>query len=97
VLFRTIPVKVTPDKVPDQIVINVENLDMLESVRVKDVTLEAGTIELAQERALVHCTAEVKKVVEEEGAPGAAGAAGASVAPAATPAAKAAAKPAGKK
>ncbi len=94
--FRTIPIKVTPDKVPDQIVINVENLDMMESVRVKDVALEAGTIELAAERALVHCTSEVKKIVEEEGTPGAPGAAGASVAPAAA-AAKPAAKPAGKK
>jgi large subunit ribosomal protein L25 len=96
--FRTIPVKVTPDKVPDQIMINVENLDMMESVRVKDVQLEHGTIELPAERAIVHCTAEIKKIVEEEGTPGAAGAAGASVAPAAAaPAAKAAAKPAGKK
>lgn len=90
--FRTIPIRVTPDKVPDVITINVENLDMLESVRVKDVTLEHGSIELPAERAIVHCTAEIKKVAEEEAAPGAPGAAGASVPPAA-----AAAKPAGKK
>jgi large subunit ribosomal protein L25 len=95
--FRTIPIRVTPDKVPDQVVINVENLDMLESVRVKDVQLEHGTIELAAERALVHCTTEIKVVAEEEAAPGAPGAAGASVAPPAAAAAKPAAKPAGKK
>jgi large subunit ribosomal protein L25 len=97
--FRTIPIKVTPDKVPDQIVINVENLDMLESVKVKDVKLDHGSIELPAERSLVHCTTEIKKVAEEEpGAPGAAGAAGGTVPPPAAAAGKAApAKPAAKK
>lgn len=90
--FRTIPVRVTPDKVPAEIVLNVENLDMNESIRVQDVVLEAGEIVLAADRAIVLCSSERKKIVEEEPAPGAPGA-GASVAPAA----KAAAKPAGKK
>ena len=84
--FRTLPVRVTPDKVPADITINVENLDMLETVRVKDIKLEAGEIALPGERAVVVCTSERKKVAEEAepGAPGAA-------------AAPAAAKPAAKK
>lgn len=92
--FREVPVRATPDKIPAEIMINVENVDMLESVRVKDVTLEAGVeIVLPADRALVFVTSEQKKIVEEtEGVPGAP----AGKAPAA--AAKApAAKPAGKK
>ena len=85
--FRTLPVRVTPDKVPADITINVENLDMLESVRVKDIMLEAGEISLPPERAVVICSSERKKVADEtEAGPGAPGAAPA-----------AAAKPAGKK
>jgi large subunit ribosomal protein L25 len=90
VLFRTVPVRVTPDKVPAEIVLNVENLDMMESIRVQDIVLEAGEIVLAADRPVATVSSERKKIVEEEAAPGAAGA---SVAPAA----KAAAKPAGKK
>lgn len=85
--FRTLPVRVTPDKVPAEIVINVENLDMLETFRVKDVQLESGSIVLPAERAVVACTSEKKKVAEEtEAAPGAAGAT--TPPPAAKPAAK---------
>ncbi len=79
--FRTLPVRVTPDKVPAEIVLNIENLDMMESIKVKDVQLEAGEIVLAAERSIVVCTSEVKKVAEEESAAAAA-------APAAKPAAK---------
>ncbi|MDB4976636.1 MAG: ribosomal protein L25p [Myxococcaceae bacterium] len=88
VLFRTIPVRVTPDKVPSEIVLNVENLDMMESIRVKDIVLESGEIVLAADRAVATVSSERKKIVEEEPAAGGA-------APAA--AAKPAAKPAGKK
>jgi large subunit ribosomal protein L25 len=94
VLFRTLPVKVTPDKVPDLITLSVDNLDMLESIKVKDIVLEHGSIELPADRAVVHCTAEQKKIVEET-AEGAAPAAAA--APAKAAAAKAPAKPAAKK
>lgn len=74
--FRSLPVKVAPDKVPDQIVLNVENLDIHESIRVKDIQLEHGSIELPAERAIVHCISEQKKVAEEaEGAAGTAAAA----------------------
>ncbi|MET0344027.1 MAG: 50S ribosomal protein L25 [Polyangiales bacterium] len=83
--FRTIPVRVTPDKVPADITLNVENLDILESIRVKDIKLEDGSIELPAERAVVACGAERKKVAEETDA----------AAPGGAPAA--AAKPAGKK
>lgn len=78
--FRTLPLRVTPDKVPAEIVINVENLDMLESVRVKDIQLEAGEIQLPAERAVVFATSEQKKIIEEETP-----AAGAAAAPAAAP------------
>jgi large subunit ribosomal protein L25 len=75
--FRTLPLRVEPDKVPAEILINVENLDMLENVRVKDIQLEAGEIQLPAERAVVFVTSEQKKVVEEEAAAGAAPAAAA--------------------
>jgi large subunit ribosomal protein L25 len=91
--FREVPVRATPDKIPAEIMINVENVDMLESVRVKDVALEAGVeIVLPADRALVFVTSEQKKVVEEtEGAPGAP--AGKAATPSkAPPAAKPAAK-----
>jgi len=77
VLFRTVPVRVTPDKVPAEIVLNVENLDMLESIRVKDIVLEAGEIVLAGDRAVATVSSERKKIAEEEAAPGTPGAAAA--------------------
>lgn len=73
--FRTVPVRVTPDKVPADITINVENLDMLESVKVNDVKLDHGEIVLPGERALVSCSSERKKTPEEGEAAAAPGAA----------------------
>jgi large subunit ribosomal protein L25 len=91
--FRTLPVRVTPDKVPSEIVINVENVDMMETVRVKDLQLEAGEVTLPAERAVVAVTSERKKVAEEEGAAAPGGAAtGATTPPPAKAAAKAPAK-----
>jgi large subunit ribosomal protein L25 len=78
--YRTLPLRVAPDKVPAEILINVENLDMLESVRVKDIQLEAGEIQLPADRAVVFVTSEQKKIVEEDAA-----APGAAAAPAAAP------------
>lgn len=72
VLFRSLPLRVEPDKVPAEILINVENLDIQESVRVKDIPLEAGEIQLPADRALVTIISEQRKVVEEEAAAGAA-------------------------
>lgn len=95
--FRTLPVKVAPDKVPSEIMVNVENLDMLESVRVKDVKLEAGEVQLPSERAIIFCTTEQKKL-PEEGAEGAVpGAPAGSIPPAAAAAPAAGKAPAGKK
>lgn len=85
--FRTLPLRVAPDKVPAEIVLNVENLDMNESIRAKDIKLESGELQLPAERAVVFLSSEVKKIAEEEPAPGAAPAAAA-----AAPAAKAPAK-----
>jgi large subunit ribosomal protein L25 len=93
--FRTLPIKVAPDKVPAEIVLNVENLDMNESIRVKDIQLEHGELQLPAERAVVFLSSEVRKVAEEEPAPGAAAAAPAAAA--AAPAAKAPAKAPAKK
>ena len=99
--FRDVPVRATPDKIPAEIMINVENLDMLESVKVKDVQLEAGVeIVLPADRALVFVTSEQKKIVEDPDAAAVGGApAGKAATPSkAPPAAKApAGKPAGKK
>jgi large subunit ribosomal protein L25 len=89
--FRTLPLRVAPDKVPAEIVLNVENLDMNESIRTKDIQLESGELQLPAERAVVFLSSEVTKIAEEEPAPGAAPAA------AAAPAAKAPAKAPAKK
>lgn len=70
--FRTLPVRVTPDKVPAEIVVNVENVDMLESVRVKDLQLEAGEVLLPPERAVVFVSGEQRKAAEENEAAAAA-------------------------
>jgi large subunit ribosomal protein L25 len=93
--FRTLPIKVAPDKVPAEIVLNVENLDMNESIRVKDIKLEHGELQLPAERAVVFLSSEVRKIAEEEPVAGAAAAAPAATAPAA--AAKAPAKAPSKK
>jgi large subunit ribosomal protein L25 len=90
--FRTVPLRVAPDKVPAEIVLNVENLDMNESIRVKDVQLESGELQLPAERAIVFLSSEVKKIAEEEPAAG-----GAAPAAAAAPAAKAPAAKGAKK
>lgn len=92
--FRDVPVRALPDRIPSEVMINVEPVDMLESVRVKDVVLGDGVeILLPAERALVFVTAEQKKIVEEtEGAPGAAAGKAPAAAAAKAPAAKAPAK-----
>jgi large subunit ribosomal protein L25 len=86
--FRTLPLRVTPDKVPAEIVLNVENLDMLESLRVKDIQLEAGEIQLPAERAVVFATSEQKKILEEETPAAGAAAAAPAAAPSKAPPAK---------
>jgi large subunit ribosomal protein L25 len=86
--FRTLPVRVTPNNVPSIIDLDVENLDMMESIRVKDITLEHGSIELPAERAVVLCSTE-RKILPEDETPGAPGAPAAAAAAAPAAAAKA--------
>jgi len=87
--FRSLPLLVVPNKVPSEIVLNVENLDMNETIRVKDIVLESGEIVLPADRAVVLCSSERKKIVEEDPAAPGAPATGNTVPP---PAAKAAPK-----
>lgn len=69
--FRTIPVRVTPDKVPADITINVEPLEGGDVVRVSDIKLDAGEIVLPPDRILVTVLTESRKQApaEEEAAP----------------------------
>jgi large subunit ribosomal protein L25 len=91
--FRTLPLLVLPNQVPSEIVLNVENLDILETIKVKDIQLESGTVDLPADRNVVIVASEARVIPEEETA--AAPAAAAKGAPAAK--AAPAAKPAGKK
>jgi large subunit ribosomal protein L25 len=86
--FRTLPIRVAPDKVPAELVFAVDNLDMLESIRVKDVVLEHGAIELPAERSVVSVASEARVIPEEAAAEGAAPAKAAAKAPAAKAPAK---------
>jgi large subunit ribosomal protein L25 len=88
-VFRDLPVRCTPDKVPALIKVDVTNMELGDVMRVKDVKLPEGVeLMLEPERSLVAC-AEPRKLPEEEtAAPGAEGAA---------PAAGAAAPAAGEK
>lgn len=86
-LFRTLPVRTSADKVPAEIMVNVENLDMLESIRVKDLQLDAGVeVVLPADRAVISVSGEQKKIVEEE--PTAAAAPAAKATPSKAPPAK---------
>jgi len=101
VLYRELPVRTTPDKIPTVIEVDVSNMELGDTLHVRDLPLAAGvSVALPPERSVISC-AEQRKRLEEEadatatpGAPGApaAGAPAAGAAPAA-----AAAKPAAKK
>src|SRR5262249_3941695 len=96
VIFRRIPVKALPDKVPVKLTVDVSPLKIGDVIHVKEAEAPEGvTCALGPERTVVACAAE-RKYVEEEttaavpgavpgapGAPGAAPAAGAAAAPAA--------------
>jgi large subunit ribosomal protein L25 len=97
VLYRELPVRTTPDKIPAVIEVDVTNLGLNETLHVKDLPLPAGvSVALPAERSVISCHEAHKKADEEAdaaatpGAPGApaAGAAPAAAAPAAKPAAK---------
>ena len=93
VVYRTLPLRTTPDKVPFEIRVDVTNMTLGDVIRTKDLKLTPGVVVLLDaERSLITC-AEPRKALpeEEEGAVPAAGAPAAAAA--AAPAAKAAAKP----
>jgi large subunit ribosomal protein L25 len=75
VVFRDLPVRCAPDKVPAEIKVDVTNMELGDVFRVKDLQLPEGVqVTLDSERSLVSC-AEPRKRPEEEGAAGAEGAA----------------------
>jgi large subunit ribosomal protein L25 len=107
VVFRELPLRSTPDRIPALIKVDVTNMELGDTMRVKDLALPEGvTAMLDPERSLVSCAEPRKRPTEEEEAaaagtatPGAAPAGG-TVPPAAGGAAAgakpAAAKPAAK-
>jgi large subunit ribosomal protein L25 len=98
VIYRDLPVRTTPDKIPAVITVDVTNLELNSHISTKELSVPEGvTIALDPERHVVTC-AEPRKLPEEEeaapagaaaapGAEGAAPAAAGGAAPAAAPAA----------
>lgn len=79
-IYRDLPVRCTPDKIPAAITVDVTPLDIGDVVKVQDVQLPEGVrIQLPPERRIVTVTEARRILAAEEGAP-AEGAA-----PAATP------------
>jgi large subunit ribosomal protein L25 len=99
VLYRELPVRTTPDKIPTVIEVDVTGLGLNETLHVKDLPLPAGvSVALPAERSVISCHEARKKQDDEAdaaatpGAPGAPAAAGAAAAAAPAAAAKPAAK-----
>lgn len=96
-IFRKIPVRSLPEKIPAFIELDITELDMGESYKAASLALPEGVkILLSEDQTVVVCNAPEKAAVEEEaaakpGAPGAAAAAAPAGAAAAAPAAAAAA------
>ncbi len=110
VIFRELPVRCSPNKVPAKIVVDVSALGLHEAIHTRDLSLPEGVVvTLPADRSLVAVVSEDKRGAEEEAAavaaaPAAAGkaaAGGGKAAPAAAgkaaPAAAAKAAPAAKK
>lgn len=94
VVFRQLPVRATPDKVPADITVEVSHLELNEVIEVKDIALPEGVrITLPPTRTVISVAAPRKKKDEEAEAAAAAAAAAAAgaAAPGAAPAAEAAA------
>jgi len=75
-IFRTIPVRALPDKIPSLIELDVTNLDLHEALHASDIKLPEGvTVRLAdtQTVAVVHAAEKIVEETEEttEGALGA--------------------------
>jgi large subunit ribosomal protein L25 len=85
-VFRTVPLRSLPDKIPLKIEVDVSHLELGEHIATKDLKLDAGvTALLSPELTLIAVVTPEKDRSEEEAAAGAAAAA-----PGATPAAGAA-------
>lgn len=78
VVFRDLPVRCAPDKVPDVIKLDVTNIDLGEVLRVKDLQMPEGVeVTLEPERSLISCAEPRKRPEEEATAQGGAAAAAA--------------------
>ena len=65
VVFHTLPMRATPDKIPTEVEANIANLDLYEMLQVKDIQVPEGvTIMLPPDRTLVVVAAEKKKAPE---------------------------------
>jgi len=84
VVYRDVPVRCTPDKIPAEIKVDVTNMALGDTLRTKDIALPAG-VEIAfdAERSLITCAEPRKLPPEEEAVPGAAAAVPGAAAPAA--------------
>ncbi|CAN5910344.1 hypothetical protein BH11MYX4_BH11MYX4_34210 [soil metagenome] len=98
-VYRTVPVRCLPDRIPLKIEVDISHLDIHESLPAKALTLPEGVeVRLAPEQTVIAIVAPEKDRAEDEAAaavPGAAPAAGAAAA-AGKPAAGAPAAAAGK-
>lgn len=93
VIYRQLPVRCSPNKVPAKIVVDVTRLNMHDEIFTRDLELPAGVVvKLPPDRPLVAVVPEDKRAAEEEAAEAAAAAAAAAPAAAATPAEGAAAE-----
>jgi large subunit ribosomal protein L25 len=94
VVYRTVPVRCLPDRIPVKIETEVSHLALGQHITTQELKLPEGvTVRLPAEQTLISVVAPEKEV--EEAAPGAPGAAGAAAAAGAAPAAGAAAPAAG--
>lgn len=95
-VYRTVPVRCLPDRIPLNVQIDISHLKLGEAVHAKELPLPEGVeVRLPAEQTLVAVVAPEKDRTEEAAAtPGAAPAAGAAAAPAAGGKAPAAAAPA---
>jgi large subunit ribosomal protein L25 len=84
VVFRDLPVRTTPDKIPAVIRVDVTHMELGDTFRVKNLQLPEGVeVTLEPERNLISC-AEPRKRPEEEDAAAVPGAEGAAAAAAGT-------------
>lgn len=99
VLYRDLPVRTTPGKIPASIEVDVSPLELGQALRVRDLPLPEGAqVAMNPERNVITCAEARKKPAEDEVAATGEGAAAAPAAgaPAAAATPAAAAKPAGK-